>query len=298
MDSYPPERRFPRRLIPLAALGTALLLGGCSPGDWPVLFPDGPIAFIERELLFTAVGLMLIVIVPVWLLALWVMLRYRAKDDDSNQAPDWQSGKVDAVVWAVPALIVIAIGTLVWDYTHRLDPYRELASSEQAIEVQAVAQDWKWLFIYPDQNVATVNELVFPVGRPVTFRITSDTVMNSFYIPGLAGQIFAMAGMQTQLNVVADKPSTFRGRNTQYSGTGFADQHFAVKAVSEAEFETWLGMVRESPDRLDAATYAEVAKPSEKAPVSYFASAEAGLFDKIIEKYMGPMAHGEMGQSN
>lgn len=282
----------------MPAIGMAIMLGGCSASEWPVLHPDGPIAFIERELLFSAFGLMLIVIIPVYLLTLWVLLRYRAAPGSSNQAADWQSGKVDAVVWVVPALIVIAIGTLVWDYTHRLDPYKALASTEAPLEVQAVAQDWKWLFIYPEQNVATVNELVFPVGRPVTFRITSDTVMNSFYVPGLAGQIFAMAGMQTQLNVIADKPSTFTGRNTQYSGTGFADQQFAVKAVSDAEFESWLAVVRESPDMLDAQAYATVAKPSEKAPVAYFASAETGLFDKIIEKYLGPMAHGEMGQAN
>lgn len=282
----------------MPAIGAALMLGGCSASEWPVLHPDGPIAFIERELLFSAFGLMLIVIIPVYLLTIWVLLRYRAAPGSSNQAADWQSNKLDAVVWVVPALIVIAIGTLVWNYTHRLDPYKTLASTEAPLEVQAVAQDWKWLFIYPEQNIATVNELVFPVGRPVTFRITSDTVMNSFYVPGLAGQIFAMAGMQTQLNVIADKPSTFTGRNTQYSGAGFADQQFTVKAVSDAEFESWLAVVRESPDMLDAQSYAAVAKPSEKAPVAYFAGAETGLFDKIIEKYLGPMVHGEMGQAN
>lgn len=285
----------PRVLAAVAMAGAALVLGGCAASDWPVLYPDGPIALEERELLYSAVGLMLIVIVPVYLLAAWVLLRYRASANSPDYDPEWQSGRVDVVVWLGPALIVIAIGTIVWDYTHRLDPYTPLAGDDP-VRIEAIAQDWKWLFIYPDENVASLNEIVIPDGRPVSFRITSDTVMNSLYIPGLAGQIFAMAGMQTRLNLRADRPDTYTGRNTQYSGSGFADQQFAVKVVSDDEYAAWLGVVRQSPDALDAAAYAKVAEPAEKVPPAYFSGVEAGLFDSVIEKYAG--AHGGHGAAH
>ncbi|WP_436642435.1 ubiquinol oxidase subunit II [Microbaculum sp. FT89] len=291
VTSAPNIATFRRRLASAGALGLALLptllLGGCTDGNWPVLNPDGPIAFAERELLYTAFGLMLLVIIPVYVLTAWVLLRYRASKENPDYRPDWQSNKVDVIVWIGPALIVIAIGTIVWDYTHRLDPYKPIASPEAPVEIQAIAQDWKWLFVYPQENIAAVNELAIPAGRPVSIRITSDTVMNSFYIPGLAGQIFAMAGMQTRLNLQADTPDTYVGRNTQYSGSGFPDQQFTVKAVSADEYQAWLGIVRESSETLDTQTYAALAKPSQKVPVTYYSSVEPGLFDRIIEKYTG-----------
>jgi cytochrome o ubiquinol oxidase subunit II len=284
------------RAAPL--LGVALLLGGCDPTQWPVLNPDGPIAHEERELLYTAFGLMLIVVIPVYVLGIFVLLKYRASKNNPDYRPDWESNKVDAVVWLGPAIIVVALGTIVWDYTHRLDPYLPIPSTQPPIQIEAVAQDWKWLFIYPDEQIAVVNEVVIPAERAVSFRITSDTVMNSLYIPGLAGQIFAMAGMQTRLNLQADRPDTYVGRNTQYSGTGFADQQFPVKVVSEEEYAAWLETVRQSDKTLDADAYKELAKPTEKAPVTYYSSAEPGLFDTIIEKYMGPMDARHRAQLN
>lgn len=279
-------------------LAVALLLAGCSASQWPVLHPDGPIAATERTLLFTAFGLMLIVVVPVWVLTVIVLVRFRASRNSDDYHPNWQSNTVDAIVWIGPAIIVMAIGSLVWDYTHKLDPYKPIASDNPPLEIQVVAQDWKWLFVYPDADVAVVNELVLPVDRPVTFKITSDTVMNSFYIPGLAGQIYAMAGMQSQLNVLAVKPGTFTGRNAQYSGAGFSDQQFAVKAVSEDDYQAWLETVRQSPDRLNAKAYAELAKPSEKVPVKYYAGAKEGLFDSIIEKYASHYFHDRETDTN
>jgi cytochrome o ubiquinol oxidase subunit II len=273
----------------IAILGLGALIGGCSRANWPVMSPDGPIADVEKDLLVTAFVLMLIVVVPVYVMAIVFWTRYRASNTNADYAPNWgYSTLVDAVVWAVPALIVLAIGTLVWDYTHRLDPYKPIAGS-QPLEIQVIGEDWKWMFIYPEQNVATVNEVVLPIGRPVTFRITSDTVMNSFYIAGLAGQIYAMAGMETRLNVFADKPSSFTGRNTQYSGSGFADQQFPVKAVPESDFEAWVTVVRGSPNALDAGAYADFTKPSKKVPPAYFSGVEPGLFDRVIETYTGPM---------
>ena len=182
-------------------------------------------------------------------------------------------------------MIVIAIGTLVWEYTHKLDPYRNIDPGKQPLEVQVVAQDWKWLFLYPEQGVASVNELAFPSGRPLSLRITSDTVMNSLLIPALGGQIYAMAGMETRLHLLADEPGRFAGRNMQYSGDGFANQNFEAIAMSDDDFEAWVAKARQSAGRLDAAAYEQLAKPSELHPVTYYAGFEPDLFARIIATY-------------
>ena len=189
------------------------------------------------------------------------------------------------MVWLVPALIVIAVAVLVWRSTHRLDPYRELVSSMPPLDVEVVGEDWKWLFIYPEQGVAVVNQMAIPAGRPISLRITSDTVMNSFYVPALAGQIYAMAGMQTRLQMLADAPGRFVGRNTQYSGGGFADQHFEVLALSAGDFDAWVAKARQSSGTLDGPTYAKLAEKSRRNPVAYYSAVEPRLFDAIIAKY-------------
>ena len=255
-----------------------------------MLDPKGPIALIERDLLFDAFGLMLIVVIPVFLMAFGFVWRYRASRK-ATYTPNWgYSVWMDALVWLVPAALVLTIGTMVWKYTHQLDPYKPLASDVAPLEVQVIAQDWKWLFLYPEQKVAVVNELVFPSATPLTLRITSDTVMNSFLIPALGGQIYAMAGMETRLNLLADEPGEFRGRNMQFSGDGFPNQFFHAKATTTEEFEAWLDKVRQSSDALNAATYEQLAKPSELHPVTYYATFEPDLFARIIAKY-GP--HGD-----
>jgi cytochrome o ubiquinol oxidase subunit 2 len=275
-----------RRPASLVVLGLALTLAGCGLAQAPMLDPKGPITLIERDLLFTAFGLMLIVVIPVFLMAFLFVWFYRPTSKHDVYDPDWgYSVWMDGLVWLVPALIVIAIGTLVWDYTHRLDPYRKLDSAERPLEVQVVAQDWKWLFLYPEQNVAVVNELVFPSARPLSLRITSDTVMNSFLIPALGGQIYAMAGMETRLHLLADEPGRFAGRNMQYSGDGFANQYFEAVATSDEDFEAWVAKARQSSDGLDAAAYEQLAEPSELHPVTYYAGFEPDLFARIIAKY-------------
>jgi cytochrome o ubiquinol oxidase subunit 2 len=267
-----------------AAVAVALLTAGCDRAV--VLNPKGPIADAERGLLFDAFSVMLVVIVPVIVMALLFAWRYRAANRAARYEPTWAySAKVDAVVWLVPALIVIAVGVLVWRSTHKLDPYREIASTVPPLDVQVVAQDWKWLFIYPEQGIAVVNQMAIPAGRPISLRITSDTVMNSFYVPALAGQIYAMAGMQTRLQLLADQPGKFVGRNTQYSGGGFSDQHFEVLATTPADFDAWVAKARQSPDRLDPATYAKLATKSRSNPVVYYSAVEPRLFDSIIAKY-------------
>ncbi len=279
------------RIAVVAAL--ALLAGGCE--RLVVLNPKGPIAAAERGLMIDAFIVMMVVVVPVIFMALFFALRYRSGHKRPYE-PKWDySAKIDAIVWLIPALIVIAVAVLVWRSTHKLDPYRAIASPVPPLEVQVVAQDWKWLFIYPEQGVASVNQLAIPVGRPVSLRITSDTVMNSFYVPALAGQIYAMAGMQTRLQMLADTPGKFVGRNSQYSGGGFSDQFFEVVATSPADFDAWVARTRQAPARLDAATYAKLAERSRLNPVTLYSGVEPRLFESIIEKYAGPQGHGTHG---
>lgn len=262
---------------------SSLLLGACS---MPALTPKGPIARAERELLFDALALMMIVAIPVFIMAFVFAWRYRTSNRKAHYTPDWSfSLGLEALVWLIPALIIVALGYLVWTWTHRLDPYQPLASSAQATEVQVVAQDWKWLFIYPEQEIAVVNELVFPSEAPLSLDVTSDTVMNSFYIPELGGQIYAMAGMRTQLNLLADEPGTFRGRNTQYSGDGFPHQHFQARATTREAFDEWVDAVRQSGQPLDAEAYDKLAEPTIRHPVAYYSGVGPDLFQDIIEKY-------------
>ena len=278
-----------RTLVAAIAMGIALLTSGCGLMDGPIMNPKGPIALAERDILFRGLAIMMIVVIPVFVLTFWFAWRYRASNTKSPYQADWMSAKVDAIIWVVPALIVISLGVHVWVYTHKLDPYKLLPSSVAPVEVQVVAQDWKWLFIYPAQGVATVNELAFSSELPLRLKITSDTVMNSFFIPALGGQIYAMAGMQTQLNLRANDPGRFVGRNTQYSGRGFSDQHFAAIAMTPLDFDLWIKQVGSSPKKLNASSYAELAKPSVAHPVVHYSEVEAGLFDGIIRKYAHPV---------
>lgn len=259
-----------------------------SPTFIPVLSPDGPIARAERDLLFIAFGLMLIVAIPVFVMAIWFPLKYRASNKNAEYQPDWgTSRKIELMTWIVPMLLVVAIGVLQWVYTHKLDPYRRIDRvGLPPLEVQVVALDWKWLFLYPKERVASVNSLVVPSGVPIRFRITSDTVMNSFSIPALSGQIYAMAGMQTQLHVIADKPGNFEGRNLQYSGAGFSGQHFTVQVLKSEAFYAWVAKCKQSSSHLDLATYSVLARPSKDNAPKLYASYEPGLFQHIIEKYM------------
>jgi cytochrome o ubiquinol oxidase subunit II len=268
------------------ALGVALLCGGCGVIDGPVLDPKGPIALAERDLLFKAVAIMMIVIIPVFVMAALFMWRYRGTNKTARYTPNlayyWPA---EILVWGVPAAIIVWLGLHLWHNTDKLDPYNAIDPSVKPLEVQAIAQDWKWLFVYPERGIAVVNELAIPVNTPVSIKITSDTVMNSLVIPALGGQIYAMAGMQTRLNLLADQPGTFWGRNVQYSGMGFANQQFDVRATSKEDFDAWVEKAKQSGQVLDAETYDELAKPSQKVPVTYYAGVEPELFDKIIAKY-------------
>jgi len=261
-----------------------ILLAGCS--DMVLFHPKGPIGEAERSIIYIAIALMLIVVIPVFVMTIWFPWKYRASNTKATYTPKWSySGKIDLFIWLIPLAIITALAILVWVETHRLNPYKPISADAEPINIQAVSLDWKWLFIYPDQNMASVNELVFPVKVPLSFRITSDTVMTSFFIPQLGSQIYAMAGMQTRLHLLADEPGVYRGQNQQFSGRGFAQMQFKAVAVSPEEFKEWIHKAKASDNRLDWARYREIQKPSVGNPVAYFSSVQGNLFNQIMGKY-------------
>jgi len=270
-----------------ALSGLALFLGGCQ--EVVLLHPKGPVGEAERSLILIAFGLMMIVVVPVFLMAFWFPWKYRASNRRATYMPTWSySGKLDVVLWVVPLAIVAVLATLTWWETFRLDPYKPLDPAVEPFRVEAVSLDWKWLFIYPDRNLATVNQLVFPARVPLSLRLTSDTVMTSFFIPQLGSQIYAMGGMQTQLNLMADEPGTYAGQNQQYSGRGYSGMQFQALAATPEQFDAWERTARSSPRQLDLARYEELAKPSVDVPVMYFSSVHPGLFNHIMAQYASP----------
>ncbi|MGF6606359.1 cytochrome o ubiquinol oxidase subunit 2 [Paraburkholderia sp. WSM4175] len=273
-----------RRPASFLSASLMLLLSGCSNLD--ILNPKGSVGLAERDLIATSVWAMLIVVVPVILMTLFFAWRYRASNRNADYQPGWtHSTAVEVVVWTIPTLIILFLAVLTWRTTHELDPYRPLESQVKPINVEVVALDWKWLFIYPDLGIASVNQLAIPVGTPVNFRITSDTVMNSFFIPQLGGQIYAMAGMQTRLHLIADHAGDYAGTAANFSGKGFSDMKFRTLASSPEDFNAWVAKVRASSDRLDMDRYHAVSEPSEKDPVRYFSTVDPKLFNNIIARY-------------
>lgn len=276
-------RRVPLFLV---AAGGLALLNSCSS---MVLFNEkGPVGHTEQSLIITASILMLIVVVPVMVMAVVFARRYRASNKKATYAPEWSHSKaIELVVWIIPGIIVAILSVLVWIYSHTLNPYRPLAVDAKPVEIEVVSLDWKWLFIYPQQDIATVNEIAFPVNTPVHFYITSATVMNSFFIPQLGSQIMSMPGMQTQLYLQASKPGTYEGISAQYSGAGFSGMTFkAVATKNEQDFQSWIASAKQSGKALDAAAYAQLAKPSRYNPVEYYSSVTPTLFHSIIMKNM------------
>ncbi|MBN8186351.1 MAG: ubiquinol oxidase subunit II [Salipiger thiooxidans] len=268
---------------PLLAAAGALLLTGCQ---YNVLSPQGWVGEQQRDLLIISTLLMLIVIVPVLFMSVYFPLKYRAdRENTSDYDPEFEhSNKLEAVVWGVPILIIVALGYYTAVYTHRLDPYRPLdyLDAGEPIEVQAVSLDWKWLFIYPELGVASVNELAIPAGRPVNFSLTSSTVMNTLSIPALGGMVYSMAGMETKLHLIADSEGTYEGRSAHYSGPGFAGMVFETMSMNEDEFNGWVENLRAEGQPLTADSYLALEAPTMNDPVSYYSSVEDGLFDRIV----------------
>jgi cytochrome o ubiquinol oxidase subunit 2 len=276
------RRRIPPLLVGLAAS----LLSGCSGA---ILDPAGRIGADEKRLLIATTALMLTVVVPVIVMTLFFAWKYRASNERAAYTPEWShSTRIELVIWTVPFIIVALLAVLTWKSSHDLDPYKPIESSAKPITIEVVALDWKWLFIYPEQHIATVNEIAFPVGVPVNFKVTSDSVMNSFFIPRLGSQVYAMAGMQTQLHLIADRPGVYEGASANFSGDGFSDMKFTARATSAAQFDAWVKQVRQSSANLDAPRYAELAKPSEKQAVAYFAQVEPMLYAGIVDRTVAP----------
>jgi len=260
--------------------------GDCGNSRWAILDPKGPIAADEKTLILTAFGLMLIVVIPVIVMTFAFAWKYRASNQSATYTPKWDNSHlIEWIVWTIPAFIVLALGILVWRSTHDLTPEKPLVSTLKPITVEVVALNWKWLFIYPGQGIATVNQLMLPAGTPVTFHITSDSVMNSFFIPRLGGQIYAMAGMQTELNLLADTPGTYQGLNTQMSGEGFSGMHFEVRAMTPQEFQGWVNSVKKGQLKLDGMHLKQLEVPSENVKPVYFSGVAPMLFESILQKY-------------
>ena len=279
-------KRIAQSSIALIAVIGVALLGGCTEG---VLDPKGPIAVAERQILFNALGIMLAIVIPTILATLGVAAWFRASNRRARYLPDFEySGRLEVLVWAIPAMTVILVGGVAWVGAHDLDPRKPIVSTTRPINVQVVSLDWKWLFIYPDEGIATVNQLTIPVGTPVNFELTSSGVMNSFFVPQLGSQIYTMAGMVTRVHLQADHPGTYRGLSAQFSGDGFADMRFNVDAVPAEDFARWVDAARNAGPVLDGPTYADLVKPSSAvAPFTYRAVAP-DLFNDIVSSVMQP----------
>ncbi len=277
-------RRFGAALLGVSAL---LLLAGCS--QMEVLNPKGAIAADEKQLLIDAVCLMLIIIIPVIILTLFIARRYRASNTKAKYSPNWGHGTLlEAGWWVLPIIIIAVLGTMTWRTTHSLDPYRPIESNVPPLNIQVVSLQWRWLFIYPQQNIATLDFVEFPVNTPISFSVTSDAPMNSFQIRQLAGQIYAMNGMKTELHLIANQTGDYEGRSVNFSGPGFADMTFVARVVSQNDFNNWVRSVKASPQQLTLPAYTQLAAPSQDHSVQLYSSAAPDLFNHIIMSYMGP----------
>ena len=266
-------------LLAVVLIGAATL-GGCTEG---VLDPKGPIALAERQILLNALGIMLAIVIPVILGTIGVAFWFRASNRRASYLPDFEySGRLELLVWSIPAMTVLLVGGVAWVGAHDLDPRKPISSSVKPVTVQVVSLDWKWLFIYPEQGIASVNHLTVPVGTPISFELTSSTVMNSFFVPQLGGQIYTMSGMVTRLHLQADHPGTYPGLSAMFSGDGFADMRFTVDAVTNDKFAQWVSQAREAGPALDTQSYADLAKPSQAVAPFTYRTVTADLFSGIV----------------
>ncbi len=271
-------------------MGSLFYLNGL---DIAVLNPKGAIAGRERQLLIATTLLMLIVAVPTLVLTLFFAWRYREKNTKAKYTPDVdRHPSAELIWWGVPFVIVVVIAVICWRGCLELDPFKPLTSNTQPLKIQVVALQWKWLFIYPEQNIATVNFFQFPEETPVDFEITADAPMNSFWIPQLGGQIYAMPGMRSKLHLIASEAGEYRGVSANLSGRGFSGMTFLAKSSSKSDFDSWVARVKESPDSLSLERYRALAQPSENDKIVFYSSADADLYSQIMMKYMSGMVDG------
>lgn len=257
-----------------------------------VLNPKGTIGAQEKHLILLATGLMLIVVIPVFVMTALIVWRYRADGKHTRErkyTPEWdRDPRLEALWWGIPIVIIMVLAVVAWKSSHQLDPYRPLASTNPPLTVQVVALDWKWLFIYPEQHVASVNLLEIPVNTPVNFQVTADAPMNSFWIPSLGGQIYAMPGMATQLHLIATSAGSYRGSSANISGEGFADMAFTARAASQRDFDDWVFKAKQSAAVLSQSAYDKLSKPGTLKEPVFYADTAPNLFTTIVYKYMDP----------
>lgn len=271
-----------------------LLLGAAaafSDRNFRIFNPAGPIAAQQRDLIYLSMLLMLLVIIPVFILVFFIAWKYRDRGSGhkAKYAPDWDGNKLlESIWWGIPIVLITALSVIAWRTSHSLDPFRPIASHKPAVKVQVIALQWKWLFLYPEEGVASVNYLRIPAGRPINFDVTSDAPMNSFWIPELGGQIYAMAGMRTKLYLQAGKPGIYRGSSANISGAGFAGMQFNAEATTSAKYTDWLKQARTSQNELTMGNYANLARPSQNEPPRQFVLADPTIFQQVIDHYMKP----------
>ncbi len=273
-------------LRPMCSLMLLLALEGCHTA---VLSPAGPIGAAERTILLDALAIMLAIVVPTILATLAFAWWFRDSNKRARHRPDWRySGRIELIVWSIPALVVFFLGGIAWIGSHLLDPARPLASSAKPLEIQVVSLDWKWLFIYPEQGVASINHLVAPAGVPLHFRITSASVFNVFFVPRLGSEIYSMYGMTTDLNLQADRPGIYPGLSAHFSGDGFSDMAFDLRAVTADQFSAWATATGASGPALDEASYRKLLQQSENIKPYTYRAVQPGLFDAIVMQRLPP----------
>jgi cytochrome o ubiquinol oxidase subunit II len=274
-------------LLSLAALAASVLY--ISSHSIAVLDPKGMIGEKERDLIITASLLMLIVVIPVFIFALIFAWKYRAGNKKAKHAPDWEHNYIaEYCWWGVPLVIIVILAVITWRSSHELNPFKSIDTDQKPLVIQVVALEWKWLFIYPEQGIAAVNFVQFPEKTPVNFEITSDAPMNSFWIPQLGGQIYAMPAMRSKLHLIANEIGSYRGSSANISGKGFAGMTFTAKSTSREDFDEWAQSITQSASSLDLDGYSQLVIPSEYHPVVYYSLGQSDLFDQIIMKYMVP----------
>jgi cytochrome o ubiquinol oxidase subunit 2 len=284
-----------RRARTLAATALCLALAACSNAS--IMRPAGPVATQDKLILLNSLGIMLVIVVPTILATLGFAWWFRAGNARATYRPDFAySGRIELVVWSIPILTILFLGGVIWIGSHQLDPAKPLVSNQPPLEVQVVSLDWKWLFIYPEQGIASVNRVVVPAGRPVHFSLTSASVMNSFFVPRLGSQIYAMNGMRTQVNLQADKPGSYFGTSAHFSGDGFSDMQFKLDALPPGGFEAWAAQARGTGAALDVPSYQALARQSQNdRPVTYRA-VQPGLFDAITSQRLPPSDGPQQGR--
>ena len=284
-QKLPLHKRYSKLLKLVILCMTVPLLSGC---DYLLFDPKGPIGEQQKDLIILSFLVMMIVVIPVIIMTVVFAIKYRASNVRSDYKPEWShSNTIEWIVWSVPLLIIVVLGVITYRTSFSLDPRQPITSDKETMRVHVVALDWKWLFIYPEQEIATVNELAIPVDTPVEFLITSDSVMNSFFIPQLGSMIYAMAGMENQLYLKADEPGIYRGMSANYSGFGFSGMKFKAHALNQDGFHNWIQTVKESPEALTDERYVLLKEKTKDHPVEYFSSVNPLKFNRIIEQYTG-----------